>query len=164
MLDMRGHFELFSLRPESICISLTDLNSVTSNSLCTCLYKSQLSTLICMWHKRVAVCKLLVVISRSVLVKAQDEVETEPPPPEQMSQGEVWPLPQKIEFFSENRTVRRGSINLVFQGQRDVDCDILDFMKKTYRSLHWPSELAKEQFQTNGGSSPESRRVRIPAE
>ncbi|KAH7693793.1 Protein HEX-1, partial [Aphelenchoides avenae] len=49
-----------------------------------------------------------------------------------MSQGEVWPLPQKIEFFSENRTVRRGSINLVFQGQRDVDCDILDFMKKTY--------------------------------
>lgn len=88
-----------------------------------------------MWQTRVAVCTFIVVfVAPSALVAAQDEVETEPPPPEQMSQGEVWPLPQKIEFFSENRTVRRGSINLVFQGQRDVDCDILDFMKKTYRS------------------------------
>lgn len=33
----------------------------------------------------------------------------------------------------ENRTIRKGSISIVFQGLRDVDCDILEFAKKSYQ-------------------------------
>ena len=42
-------------------------------------------------------------------------------------------VPQKIEYGRENRTVRKGAISIMFQGLRDVDCDILEFAKRTYR-------------------------------
>lgn len=65
---------------------------------------------------------------------AQEQPEEESwPPPELSTRGEVWPLPQKVDFGKENRTIRRGAVLVAFQGLRDVDCDVLDFAKRTYR-------------------------------
>jgi hypothetical protein len=50
-----------------------------------------------------------------------------------ISHGEIWPLPQKLELGRENRTIRKGTISIVFQGLKDGECDILEFAKKTYQ-------------------------------
>ncbi|CAD5228340.1 unnamed protein product [Bursaphelenchus okinawaensis] len=55
------------------------------------------------------------------------------PSPQATTRGEVWPHPQKAEYGKENRTIRRGSIMISWQGIRDVDCDILEFVKRTYQ-------------------------------
>ncbi|KAI6243964.1 Beta-hexosaminidase [Aphelenchoides fujianensis] len=62
--------------------------------------------------------------------------------------GVVFEFPpplSKVDYGRENRTVRRGSISIVFQGLRDVDCDILEFAKRTYQ---------KEWFFPNRPPSP----------
>ncbi|KAI1725219.1 glycosyl hydrolase family 20, catalytic domain-containing protein [Ditylenchus destructor] len=48
------------------------------------------------------------------------------------SAGGVWPLPQKIHYGGQNRTLRRDGISFQFRGIRDVDCDILNFARNTY--------------------------------
>jgi hypothetical protein len=75
-------------------------------------------------------CLLVIVIS---IVHECNFVAYAFPDPTVKTLGEVWPLPQKIEYGRENRTIRRGSISIIFQGLRDVDCDILEFAKRTYR-------------------------------
>lgn len=52
-----------------------------------------------------------------------------------MTFGEVWPLPQKIDYGRENRTIRRGAISIVFNGLKETDCDILSNAKNTYRKF-----------------------------
>lgn len=52
--------------------------------------------------------------------------------PSEFQAGTVWPLPQKIHYGSENRTVRQGSLAMVFQGQQPEYCDILEHAKNTY--------------------------------
>lgn len=63
------------------------------------------------------------------------------PSPFLTTHGEVWPLPQKVEYGRENRTIRRGSIMFAWQGLRDVDCDILEFAKRTYRKSNTVVEI-----------------------
>ncbi|KAI6205588.1 hypothetical protein M3Y94_00809200 [Aphelenchoides besseyi] len=65
------------------------------------------------------------------------------PTPTLITQGEVWPLPQKIDYGRENRTIRKGGITITFQGLRDVDCDILEFAKRTYqKDWFFPTRLS----------------------
>lgn len=73
----------------------------------------------------------------AVITNATDDHFTanfEFPSPSSISSGEVWPLPQKIEYGRENRTVRKGAISIAFQGLRDTECDILEFAKRTYQT------------------------------
>ncbi|KAI1714009.1 glycosyl hydrolase family 20, catalytic domain-containing protein [Ditylenchus destructor] len=53
-------------------------------------------------------------------------------PASSVSAGGVWPLPQKIHYGGQNRTLRRDGISFQFRGIRDVDCDILNFARNTY--------------------------------
>ena len=49
-----------------------------------------------------------------------------------ITQGGVWPLPQKMQYGGQNRSIRRDSIVFTFRGVRDVDCDILNNARKIY--------------------------------
>jgi hexosaminidase len=100
-------------------------------------------------------CLLVIVISTflPIIICVDQDTETYVSPfpkPSSSSQGEVWPLPQKIEYHRENRTIRKGSISIVFQGLRDVDCDILEFAKRTYqRDWFFPNRFSNHNSQTN---------------
>ena len=51
-----------------------------------------------------------------------------------LQSGSIWPMPQKLHYGAQNRTVRKGAVLMQFRGgQRDVDCDILEHAKNTYR-------------------------------
>lgn len=74
---------------------------------------------------------LLVIVY--LIVQELNFIACDYPDPTIRTQGGVWPLPQKIEYGRENRTIRKGSITILFQGLNGVDCDVLEFAKRTYR-------------------------------
>ncbi|KAI6191492.1 Beta-N-acetylhexosaminidase [Aphelenchoides bicaudatus] len=54
------------------------------------------------------------------------------PDPGLSTNGGLWPLPQKIKYQNENRTIRKGAVSIIFEDPKQGSCDILDFARRTY--------------------------------
>lgn len=48
----------------------------------------------------------------------------------QMTQGEIWPLPQKVVYGSVPRIIGKNSIDIVYEATEH--CDIIDSIRKVY--------------------------------
>lgn len=46
--------------------------------------------------------------------------------------GEVWPLPQKIQYLDGEERIIRGPVSISFEGVGAAECDILQHLKETF--------------------------------